>query len=78
MKAYEITEEALEFIETHDSTHEYSNGDKAIFHTYRFKVAFDYVPKITTDEESVGAFMLVSTILDDQRDFVKRMLQLEK
>lgn len=69
-----VTEDQLIFIEENDHQHEYANGDKAIFHTYRFKICFDYVPKIKTDEEAVGVFMVVHTILEHQSDFVKRIL----
>ena len=70
----EIPAEALVFMEENDHSHQYANGDKAIFHSYRFKVELDYVPQIKTDEESTGVFMLVHTVLDHQQDFVKRIL----
>lgn len=70
----EFPADALEFMEENDHSHQYANGDKAIFHCYRFKIVLDYVPKIKTDEESTGVFMLVHTVLDHQQDFVKRIL----
>lgn len=66
--------ESFEFVEEYTHSHEYANQDKAIFHTYRYKVSLDYVPKIQTDEESTGVFMVVHTILDHQQEFVKRLL----
>lgn len=70
----EFPVEALEFMEENDHSHQYANGDKVIFHCYRFKIVLDYVPKIQTDEESTGVYMLVHTVLDHQQDFVKRVL----
>lgn len=70
----EISKEQLEFVETNEHYHQYGNGDKAFFKSYRYIVRFDIVPKITTDEESVGAVMVVHTILSHQQDFIKRVL----
>lgn len=70
-----VTKDKLKFMETNKHFHEYSNGDKAFFTTYRYLLEYDYVPKITTDEESVGAFMIVGLILDHQKEFVKKILQ---
>ncbi|MBR3614752.1 MAG: NUDIX domain-containing protein [Clostridia bacterium] len=70
----EITEEQLQFVEINEHFHEYANGDKAYFHSYRYILELDYVPKIVTDEESVGAIMVVHTILSHQQEFVKRVL----
>lgn len=69
-----IDKKQLEFIEVNLHNHEYANGDKAVFKTWRYVVYFDYVPKITTDEESVGAYMVVHTILEHQQEFIKRIL----
>lgn len=55
--------------------HQYSNGDKAKFKAYRFIVRFDYVPKVTTDEESVGAVMVAHTILAHQQAFIAECLK---
>ena len=70
----EVHKSQLEFYEIHEHFHEYSNGDKVFYKAYRYVVKFDYVPKITTDEESVGAFMVVHTILDHQQNFIKKLL----
>lgn len=70
----EISPELLEFVEENDHTHEYANHDKAIFHTYRYKLILDSMPKIKLDSESVGVFMLVSTVLPHQNEFVYRIL----
>lgn len=70
----ELPIEALEFVEENTHNHEYANHDKAIFHAYRFKVVLDYVPRVQTDEESTGVFMVVHTILNHQQEFVKRLL----
>ena len=70
----EISPEHLEFVEENIHTHEYANHDKAIFHTYRFKMILDTMPKIKLDSESVGVFMLVSTVLPHQNEFVHRIL----
>ena len=69
-----ITQEQLQFVEINEHFHIYANGDKALFKAYRFIVDFERIPKITTCEESVGAFMVVHTILDHQQDFIKRVL----
>lgn len=55
--------------------HQYDNGDKVNFKSYRFIVRFDYVPKVTTNEESVGAVMVAHTILDHQKDFIRECLR---
>lgn len=70
----EIHIDEFKFVEVNKHFHQYDNGDKVYFETYRFKVEIDHVPTITTDEESVGAFMVVHTILDHQQDFIKRIL----
>lgn len=70
----EVSESQLEFVEVNEHFHEYANGDKAYFKTYRFILRLNYVPKITTDEESVGVFMVVHTILSHQHDFIKKVL----
>lgn len=70
----QLSKGQLEFVELNEHFHEYANGDKAYFKTYRYVVKFESIPKITTDEESVGAFMVVHTILEHQRDFIKRLL----
>ena len=64
----------LKFLEVNKHFHKYANGDKVIFTSFRFVLNLDYVPKIMTDEESVGAFMVVHTILEHQQEFVKRLL----
>lgn len=70
----EISPELLEFVEENDHAHEYANHDKATFHTYRFKMTLDTMPKVKLDSESVGVFMLVSTVLPHQNEFVYRIL----
>lgn len=69
-----VDKSQLKFMEENDHFHEYGNGDKVFFHCFRYILNLDYVPQITTDEESVGAFMVVHTILDHQQDFIKRVL----
>lgn len=70
----EIDEEKFEFVDEYDHTHEYSNGDKAILHTYRFKVCLNYIPSIQIDEESDGYCIVSYPILSSQQDFVEKML----
>ena len=70
----EIEKGQLQFLETNEHFHEYANGDKAFFKSYRYILKIDHVPEIRTDEESVGAFMVVHTILEHQQDFIKRVL----
>lgn len=70
----EIQKSQLKSYGIHDHFHQYANGDKVLYKSYRYAVKFDYVPKITTDEESVGAVMVVHTILDHQQDFIKFLL----
>lgn len=69
-----ITKDDLEFVEIDEHFHEYANGDKARFKCYRYIVRFNYVPTVTTDEESVGAVMVAHTILHHQQEFIKRVL----
>lgn len=69
-----ISADQLEFVEINSHFHEYSNGDKAYFFSHRYIVKFDHIPNITTDEESVGAIMVVHTILSHQQEFIKRVL----
>ena len=70
----EISPEQLEFIEENDHTHEYANHDKAIFHSYRYKLVLENMPQIKLDSEPVGVFMLVSTVLPHQSEFVYNLL----
>lgn len=70
----EIDESDLEFVEINESFHEYANGDKVFFKAHRFIVHFNYVPKVITDEESVGVVMVAHTIIDHQQNFIKRVL----
>lgn len=70
-----ISEEQLEPAGIDEHFHQYSNGDKACFLSYRFVVRFDSVPKITTDEESAGAVMVANIILDHQKEFVRKLLE---
>lgn len=70
----EVKAEDLEFIEINEHDHKYANNDKAHFKTYRYRLSLNYVPKVTTDEESVGAVMVAHTILSHQQDFIRRML----
>ena len=70
----EVEESQLEFVEVNEHFHQYANGDKAFYKSYRYILRLNHVPKITTDEESVGAFMVVHTILESQQEFIKRML----
>lgn len=69
-----ITRKQLEPIEVDVHEHTYSNGDKAVFKSYRYMVRFDQVPKVTTDAESVGVIVVSHTILSHQHDFIKRLL----
>lgn len=70
----EVKAENLEFIEIDEHEHQYTNGDIAYFMTYRYRLSLNYVPKVTTDEESVGAVMVAHTIISHQQDFIRRML----
>lgn len=75
----EVSIENLKFVEVNDHFNEYSNGDKAIFHTYRFKLVFDALPEIRIDNESAGVCVvthesMISRVIEHQRDFVKRVL----
>lgn len=69
-----VDKDQLEFVEVNEHFHEYANGDKAFFKCYRFVLRLDHVPQIATDEESVGAYMVVHTILEHQREFIKSLL----
>ena len=69
-----IEESQLEFKELNDHFHEYANGDKAYFKSFRYVVRFDKVPKVVTDEESVGAVMVAHIILGHQQEFIGRVL----
>lgn len=72
----EISLNQLEEAGIDEHYHEYSNGDKAQFKAYRFIVRFDNVPKVTTDEESVGAVMVAHTIIPHQQAFVAQCLRM--
>ncbi len=71
-----ISPDQLEEAGIDEHVHEYANGDKAKFKAYRFIVRFDHVPKVTTDEESVGAVMVAHTILSHQQQFIADCLKL--
>lgn len=73
-----VDESQLEFKELNEHFHEYANGDKAYFKSFRYVVRFDYVPKVVTDEESVGAVMVAHIILDHQQEFIGRILREEE
>lgn len=62
-------------VDEHD--HEYANGDKARFKSYRFVVEFDYVPEVLTDEESVGTVLVAhpNRVLCHQREFILQLLE---
>lgn len=62
------------FVEIDTHYHEYANGDKALFHAYRYVVTLDYVPEIHTDDESRGAQLVRGFVIDHQREFVKKVL----
>lgn len=70
-----IDESQLEFKELNEHSHEYANGDKAYFKSFRYVVRFDYVPKVVTDEESVGAVMVAHIILEHQQEFIGKVLR---
>lgn len=70
----QVDESQLEFVEVNQHDHKYANGDQAKFKTWRYVVRFDHIPEITTDEESVGTFMVVHTILGHQQEFIKKLL----
>lgn len=70
-----VEESQLEFKESNEHFHEYANGDKAYFKSYRYVVRFDYVPKVITDEESVGAVMVAHIILKHQQEFIGKLLE---
>ena len=69
-----VTKDQLTFVEEDDHFHQYANGDKAIFHAYRFVIYFDFIPTIKTNEESAGVAYVDHTILSHQRDYVQRIL----
>lgn len=70
----------IKFIETNIHFHEYANGDKGNFYSYRYVLKLDYTPEIIIDEESKGIeFVTKETfinqdILEHQRDFINRIL----
>lgn len=72
----EISPDQLEEAGVDEHVHQYSNGDTAKFKSYRFIVRFDYVPKVKTDEESVGAVMVAHTIISHQQAFVAKCLSM--
>lgn len=67
----------LTYVGTDDHEHMYANGDKAIFHAYRYEVTLDYVPEIqeTDDSDTVGIFYLSHTVLSHQRDWAISLLE---
>lgn len=76
----QVPEKEFEFWEEYQHSYEYENGDKALFHSYRFTVTFDNIPNIVLNEESVGVVMfskaeeLPDAIAPEQRDFIEFLL----
>lgn len=70
----ELCSDDLEFVGINKHFHQYDNGDKAIFKSYRYIVRMDYVPEIRTDEESEGTILVTKTILSHQQNFVREIL----
>ena len=67
----------LRYMSIDKHSHEYANGDKAIFTAYRYLLELDYVPEIKLEgsaDESSGICFL--SILDHQIDFVCQLLQM--
>lgn len=69
----EVSIEELEFVEENNHKHEYGNGDKAVFHAYRFKLEMDDVPKFKTSSQFVVQ-LCTHNVLSHQHEFMKRML----
>lgn len=70
----------IKFIEIDKHFHEYANGDKVHFYSYRYVLRLDYAPEITIDEESKGIEFVTKEnfdrhdILEHQKDFINRVL----
>ena len=53
--------------------HVYTNGDKALFHTYRYVLRLKEVPSMVLNEEANGVEFVTSivpNIIDHQQKFV--------
>lgn len=70
----DVPKEQLQFVEENDHTHQYANGDKGIFHSYRFKVEFDHVPEVKTGGDYADVYFTAHTVLSHQVEFVKKIL----
>lgn len=68
----------LHFVEEYVHKNEYSNGDRVLLHTQRFRTFFSVVPDICPNGESTG-YIVVRRVpelhmFDVHRDFAARML----
>ena len=70
----DISTKDLQFVEENDHTHTYANGDQGIFHSYRFKVVFDYVPNVENGTTAPNVYFVVHTVMSHQQEFVKKIL----
>lgn len=69
-----IDADSFQYLEVHDHKTVYGNGDKCLYHTYRYLVELNYVPEIIIDNESAGFVFVTNAIIADQYDIVKKVL----
>lgn len=74
-----VKADSLKFVEDNIHAHTYANGDKALFHCYRFVCMLSDIPdELEFDSESTGVEIvrnLRDDILPAQQDFVSRCIQ---
>jgi ADP-ribose pyrophosphatase YjhB (NUDIX family) len=70
----EVSLEQLQYVEESDHLHQYANGDKGIFHSYRYKVEFDHVPQVKEGSDYADVYFVAHTVLSHQTEFIKRLL----
>lgn len=72
-----LTKRDLKYVGYNRHEHTYTNGDKALCHTYRYIVRFAEVPRITLNYEASGVEFVntvKSNIIDHQQEFVGEAL----
>lgn len=68
-----VEAEDLQYVGYFKHEHTYTNGDKALFHTYRYVLRLDEVPEPALNYEASGVEFVtsvVSNIIDHQQQFV--------
>ena len=64
----------FKFVETYTHRHTYPNGDKCLYHTFRYVLRYPKVPPIKIDSESIGFEVVRHTFVREHEDFIERIL----